>query len=217
VTVAGPAVYGRQRQTPVPVRLTVLSGPSGVGKSTVVARLRELWPQIWQSVSVTTRPPRPGEVDGREYFFVSDAEFDAMAAGGKLLEWAQFAGNKYGTPRTAVTERLDAGIATLLEIDVAGARQVRAAMPGTLLVFLAPPSWGELVRRLTGRETEPPEVINQRLAAARLELAAGHEFDITLVNTSVDDVCDQLVALMMVQGADRLLGGAACRPRLIRE
>jgi guanylate kinase len=200
VTVAGPAVYGRPRQTPVPVRLTVLSGPSGVGKSTVVARLRELRPQIWQSVSVTTRPPRPGEIDGREYFFVSDAEFDAMAAGGKLLEWAQFAGNKYGTPRTAVTERLDAGIATLLEIDVAGA-----------------PSWDELVRRLTGRETEPPEVINQRLAAARLELAAGHEFDITLVNTSVDDVCDQLVALMMIQGADRLLGGAARRRALLVE
>ncbi len=107
-----------------------------------------------------------------------------------------FAGNKYGTPRAPVEERLQAGIATLLEIDVAGARQVRAALPGTLLVFLAPPSWDELVRRLTGRETEPAEVIARRLAAARGELEAGSEFDITLVNTSVDDVCDQLVALM---------------------
>jgi guanylate kinase len=186
-------------RAPAPVRLTVLSGPSGVGKSTVVARLRQLQPQIWQSVSVTTRRPRPGEIDGREYFFVGESDFDVMAAEGKLLEWAQFAGNKYGTPRAPVQERLEGGITTLLEIDVEGARQVRAAMPGTLLVFLAPPSWDELVRRLTERETEPPEVIRRRLAAARLELDAGSEFDITLVNTSVDDVCGQLVALMTAQ------------------
>jgi guanylate kinase len=192
-----PAVPHRPAfRLPVPVRLTVLSGPSGVGKSTVVARLRQQQPQIWQSVSVTTRPPRPGETDGREYFFVSEPAFDVMAADGKLLEWARFAGNKYGTPRAPVEERLQAGIATLLEIDVAGARQVRAALPGTLLVFLAPPSWDELVRRLTGRETEPADVIARRLAAARAELEAGSEFDITLVNTSVDDVCDQLVALV---------------------
>jgi guanylate kinase len=181
---------------PEPVRLTVLSGPSGVGKSTVVARLRQRQPQIWQSVSVTTRPPRPGETDGREYFFVSEQAFDAMAADGKLLEWAQFAGNKYGTPRAPVEERLRAGTPTLLELEVDGARQVRAALPGTLLVFLAPPSWDELVRRLTGRETEPADVIERRLAAARAELAAGSEFDITLVNTAVDDVCRQLVGLM---------------------
>jgi guanylate kinase len=177
----------------------VLSGPSGVGKSTVVARLREQQPQIWQSVSVTTRPPRPGEAHGREYYFVSERDFDAMAADGKLLEWAQFAGNKYGTPRAPVQERLQAGIATLLEIDVEGARQVRAALPGTLLVFLAPPSFDELVRRLTGRETEPADVIARRLEAARAELEAGSEFDITLVNTAVDDVCSQLVALMTAQ------------------
>jgi len=188
-------------RSPVPARLTVLSGPSGVGKSTVVTRLRQEQPQIWQSVSVTTRPPRPGEADGREYFFVSERQFDVMAAGGKLLEWAQFAGNKYGTPRGPVAERLAAGIPTLLEIDVAGARQVRQALPGALLVFLAPPSWDELVRRLTGRDTEPAEIIERRLAAARAELAAGAEFDITLVNTAVDDVCDQLVALMTAQPA----------------
>ena len=193
---------GREKlsnRVPVPVHLTVLSGPSGVGKSTVVARLRQEQPQIWQSVSVTTRPPRPGEAHGREYYFVSERDFDAMATGGKLLEWAQFAGNKYGTPRAPVEERLQAGIATLLEIDVEGARQVRAALPGTLLVFLAPPSFDELVRRLTGRETEPADVIARRLAAARAELEAGSEFDITLVNTAVDDVCRQLVALMTAQ------------------
>ena len=196
----GPAAArGPAYRVPVPVHLTVLSGPSGVGKSTVVARLRQEQPQIWQSVSVTTRPPRPGEAHGREYYFVSERDFDAMAAGGKLLEWAQFAGNKYGTPRAPVEERLQAGIATLLEIDVEGARHVRAALPGTLLVFLAPPSWDELVRRLTRRETEPADVIARRLTAARAELEAGSEFDITLVNTAVDDVCSQLVALMMAQ------------------
>jgi guanylate kinase len=202
VSVAGPAaIRSPACGAPVPVRLTVLSGPSGVGKSTVVARLRSLQPQIWQSVSVTTRPPRSGEIDGREYFFVGERDFDAMAAAGKLLEWAQFAGNKYGTPRVPVEEKLRSGIATLLEIDVEGARQVRAALPGTLLVFLAPPSWDELVRRLNGRETEPPEIISRRLAAARAELAAGSEFDITLVNTSVDDVCRQLVSLVTARPA----------------
>ncbi len=179
----------------------MLSGPSGVGKSTVVARMRETCPLIWQSVSVTTRSPRPGEAEGREYYFVGDSEFDAMVAAGELLEWAQFAGNRYGTPRAPVLDRLAAGTPALLEIDVAGARQVRAAVPGALLVFLAPPSWDELVRRLSGRRTEPPELVERRLEAARLELAADSEFDITLVNTSVEEVCGQLVALIMAQQA----------------
>ncbi len=179
----------------------MLSGPSGVGKSTVVARMRETCPLIWQSVSVTTRSPRPGEAEGREYYFVGDGEFDAMVAAGELLEWAQFAGNRYGTPRAPVLDRLAAGTPALLEIDVAGARQVRAAVPGALLIFLAPPSWDELVRRLSGRRTEPPELVERRLEAARLELAADSEFDITLVNTSVEEVCGQLVALIMAQQA----------------
>ena len=176
-------------------RLTVLSGPSGVGKSTVVAELRRVCPDIWISVSVTTRRPRPGEVDGREYHFVDDSEFDRLVAGRALLEWAQFAGHRYGTPRAPLKEKLEAGVSCLLEIDVAGARQVRQAEPEARLVFLAPPSWDELVRRLTGRGTEPPEVLERRLAAAKEELAAADEFDITLVNTSVQDVCRQLVAL----------------------
>ena len=182
--------------TPVHSRLTVLSGPSGVGKSTVVAELRRVYPDIWISVSVTTRRPRPGEVDGREYYFVDDSEFDRLVAGGALLEWAQFAGNRYGTPRAPLNEKLEAGVACLLEIDVAGARQVRRAAPDARLVFLAPPSWDELVRRLTGRGTEGPEVLARRLAAAEDELAAAAEFDITLVNTSVQDVCGQLISLM---------------------
>ncbi|MFW6694958.1 guanylate kinase [Streptomyces sp. MAR4 CNX-425] len=179
-------------------RLTVLSGPSGVGKSTVVAHLRKVHPEVWLSVSATTRRPRPGEQHGVQYFFVSDDEFDKLVANGELLEWAEFAGNRYGTLRGPVLERLDAGEPVLLEIDLQGARLVRESMPEALLVFLAPPGWDELVRRLTGRGTEPPEVIERRLAAARTELAAEEEFDATLVNTSVEDVSAELLALMQV-------------------
>ncbi|GAA2664234.1 guanylate kinase [Streptomyces aculeolatus] len=179
-------------------RLTVLSGPSGVGKSTVVAHLRKVHPEVWLSVSATTRRPRPGERHGVQYFFVSDDEFDKLVANGELLEWAEFSGNRYGTPRGPVLERLDAGEPVLLEIDLQGARLVRESMPDAQLVFLAPPSWDELVRRLTGRGTEPPEVIERRLAAARTELAAEQEFDSTLVNTSVEDVSAELLALMQV-------------------
>jgi guanylate kinase len=182
--------------------LTVLSGPSAVGKSTVVAAIRRNWPDVWLSVSVTTRRPRPGEKDGREYYFAGEREFKDMIAAGELLEWANYAGNLYGTPRAPVVERLADGTPALLEVDVVGARQVRAAVPGALLVFLAPPSWDELVRRLTHRGTEPAEVIRQRLDAARVELRAEQEFDITLVNTSVPQVCAQLVALMTGQPAE---------------
>lgn len=179
-------------------RLTVLSGPSGVGKSTVVAHLRTVHPEVWLSVSATTRRPRPGEQHGVQYFFVDDEEFDKLIANGELLEWAEFAGNRYGTPRQAVQERLAAGEPVLLEIDLQGARLVRESMPDARLVFLAPPSWDELVRRLTGRGTEPAEVIERRLEAARTELAAEPEFDRTLVNTSVEDVAAELLALMRI-------------------
>ncbi|KES05185.1 guanylate kinase [Streptomyces toyocaensis] len=179
-------------------RLTVLSGPSGVGKSTVVAHMRKEHPEVWLSVSATTRAPRPGERHGVHYFFVTDEEMDKLIANGELLEWAEFAGNRYGTPRAAVLEHLEAGVPVLLEIDLQGARQVRESMAEAQLVFLAPPSWEELVRRLTGRGTESAEVIERRLGAAKTELAAEPEFDTTLVNTSVQDVARELLALMNV-------------------
>lgn len=174
----------------------VLSGPSGVGKSTVVRRLRARHPDVWLSVSATTRFPRPGEVDGVHYRFLTREQFEQMVADGGFLEWAEFAGNLYGTPRQPVLDHLAAGRPALLEIDLQGARQVREAIPEAYLVFLTPPSWEELVRRLTGRGTEPPAVVERRLALAREELAAEPEFDETIVNTDVDQVVSRLLTLL---------------------
>ena len=180
-----------------PSRLTVLAGPTAVGKGTVAADVRRHHPEIWISVSATTRKPRPGEVHGRHYWFVSDEEFDRLVADGELLEWAVVHGTaRYGTPRKPVEDALAAGRPALLEIDLQGARQVRASMPGALFVFLAPPSWAELVRRLVGRGTETPEERERRLETAKAELAAEDEFDVTLVNTEVHAASEELVALM---------------------
>ena len=151
---------------------------------------------MWVSVSVTTRAPRPGEVDGVHYSFVGEQHFAELVETGALLEWACFAGHRYGTPRRPVLEKLAAGVPVLLEIDLQGARQVRSAMPEARLVFLAPPSWEELVRRLVLRGTEAPELVERRLAAAHEELRQSVGFDVTLVNTDVRTVCADLVALM---------------------
>ncbi|WP_433597798.1 guanylate kinase [Nocardia sp. CA-135953] len=180
-------------------RLVVLVGPSAVGKSTVVRCVRERLPQLVFSVSATTRAPRPGEVDGRDYRFVSREEFDAMIAAGELLEWADIHGGlqRSGTPAKPVRDALAAGLPVLVEVDLEGARSVRKAMPEALLVFLAPPSWEELVSRLTARGTESPEVIARRLETARTELAACDEFDIVIVNDEVTSACEQLVSLFV--------------------
>ncbi|MFY1694367.1 MULTISPECIES: guanylate kinase [unclassified Solwaraspora] len=177
-------------------RLTVLSGPSGVGKDSVIELIRARSPWIWLSVSVTTRPMRDYEVDGVHYYFVDRPEFERMAASGQLLEWAEFAGNLYGTPRSAVEQRLHAGEPVLLKIDLQGARQVRKAMPEAQLVFLAPPSVEELKRRLVGRGTDDEETIRRRLAHADEELAAEQEFDVTVVNDQVGRAAAELVGLL---------------------
>ncbi|MFV2020864.1 guanylate kinase [Micromonospora sp. LOL_023] len=177
-------------------RLTVLSGPSGVGKDSVIELIRERSPWIWLSVSVTTRPMRDYEVDGVHYYFADRSEFERMAATGQLLEWAEFAGNLYGTPRAAVERRLQAGEPVLLKIDLQGARQVREAMPQAQLVFLAPPSVEELKRRLVGRGTDDEETILRRLAHADEELAAEQEFDVTVVNDQVERAAAELVGLL---------------------
>jgi guanylate kinase len=180
-----------------PARLTVLAGPTAVGKGTVAADIRERYPQVWLSVSATTRPPRPGEVDGVHYHFVDDAQFDELVASGQMLEWAVVHGRyRYGTPRGPVELALAEGRPALLEIDLQGARQVKATMPGARFVFLAPPSWDELVRRLVGRGTEDAAERERRLATARAELAAESEFDVTVVNDDVHRACDELVSWM---------------------
>ena len=173
---------------------TVIVGPSGVGKGTVVARLVERFPVVWVSVSVTTRAPRPGDVDGVTYHFLTDAQFDALIAADGLLEWAEVFGlARYGTPLEPVLAKMGEGRAVVLELDIQGARLARARVPGTRVVFIAPPSLEELERRLRGRRTESEAQIERRLETARRELASRGEWDAVIVNDDVDDAVDELV------------------------
>ena len=173
--------------------LVVLSGPSGVGKSSVIREALKELPETWLSVSATTRAPRPGEVEGENYFFVSQEEFDRMILDDELLEWAEFAGNRYGTPRNAVNDKLANNIPVLLEIEVQGARQVRDAMPEAVLVFLEPPAWSDLEARLAGRGTESATEIQARLDAALKELESSGFFDHVVVNDDVVRAAHELV------------------------
>lgn len=178
-------------------RLVVLAGPTAVGKGTVAGYIRDHHPEVKLSVSATTRAPRPGEVEGEHYYFVDDAEFDRMVAEGELLEWATVHNAyRYGTPRGPVEAAIAAGDSVLLEIDIQGARSVRRAMPEATLVFLLPPSWDELVRRLVGRGTEGPAEQQRRLETAKVELAAVDEFDHQVVNHQVAEAAQKVVDLM---------------------
>ncbi|WIB04304.1 guanylate kinase [Arthrobacter sp. zg-Y919] len=185
-------------------RLTVLAGPTAVGKGTVSTYIRDNYPEVWLSVSATTRAPRPGEEDGVHYFFVSAEEFDAMIEQDQMLEWAVVHGrNRYGTLRRTVEAAMAEGRSVLLEIDLQGARQVQKSMPDANFVFLAPPSWDEMVRRLVGRGTETPEEQQQRLETAKLELAAESEFDHTVINDDVQRAAAELVSLMGISPRTR--------------
>lgn len=182
---------------PAAPRVTVLAGPTAVGKGTVSADVRARYPEVAISVSATTRAPRPGEVDGVHYHFVSDAQFDRMIETGELLEWALIhSQQRSGTPRAAVEEAAATGRPVLLEIDIQGARQIRRTYPQARFVFLAPPSWDELVTRLLKRGTEGEAERERRLSTARVELAAEAEFDRTIVNADVRQAADDLVSLM---------------------
>lgn len=180
-------------------RVLVLSGPSAVGKSTVVRRLRERVPDLLFSVSATTRAPRPGEVDGIDYHFVSPQRFQHLIDNGEMLEWAEIHGGlqRSGTLSAPVLGAAAAGLPVLIEVDLAGARAVKAAMPGAVTVFLAPPSRDALKRRLVGRGTETPEVMARRLATAEAELAAQGEFDVVVVNNRLESACAELVSLLV--------------------
>lgn len=187
-----------------PHRVTVLAGPTAVGKGTVSAYIREHYPQVWLSVSATTRDPRPGEQDGVHYHFVGHERFSQLAQQGELLEWATVHGrNSYGTPRQTVLDASAEGKFVLLEIDLQGARQIKETMPDARFVFLAPPSWDELVHRLVGRGTESAEEQQRRLETAKLELAAESEFDVVIVNDDVQRAAEELVRVMGVQPGPR--------------
>jgi guanylate kinase len=177
-------------------RLIVLTGPSGVGKGTLLRSLFERHPELYLSISVTTRAPRPGEIHGQHYYFVTRPEFEQMVVEGELLEWAEFAGNCYGTPRRPVEAQIQQGKWVVLEIELQGARQIHQTFPEALRVFIMPPSLAELEHRLRGRGQDPEEAILRRLERARTEMAAVDEFDVKVVNDDLEKALDHIEATL---------------------
>ena len=173
-------------------RLIVLTGPSGVGKGTLMRSLLQRHPELYYSVSVTTRSPRPGEIDGKNYYFLSRNQFEQLVAEGEFLEWAEFAGNYYGTLREAVLNQINSGKLVVLEIELEGARQIRASFPSGLSIFILPPSFDELEKRIRDRAQDSEEAMARRLLRAQEEIKAADEFDIQIVNddfeTALNDI-----------------------------
>lgn len=173
-------------------RLIVFTGPSGVGKGTLMRSLLQRHPELYYSVSATTRPPRPGEIDGKHYHFISRSKFEQLVARGEFLEWAEFAGNYYGTPRQAVLNQINSGKCVVLEIELEGARQIRTSFPSAKSIFILPPSLGELEKRIRGRGQDPEEAINRRLRRAEDEINAASEFDIQIINDDFEAALDSI-------------------------
>ncbi|MBD2135733.1 guanylate kinase [Sphaerospermopsis sp. FACHB-1094] len=177
-------------------KLIVLTGPSGVGKGTLMQKLLQLHPELYYSVSATTRSPRPGEINGQNYYFITRSQFEKLVAQGEFLEWAEFAGNYYGTPRAAVLEQIQSGKLVILEIELEGARQIRDSYPNALSIFILPPSFAELEKRIRGRGQDSQEAITRRLNRAQEEIEAAAEFDIQIVNDDLETALNQIEAVL---------------------
>jgi guanylate kinase len=184
------------QESPSLGKLIVLTGPSGVGKGTLMQKLLQLHPELYYSVSVTTRSPRPGEINGKNYYFITRSKFEQLVAQGEFLEWAEFAGNYYGTPRAAVLDHIQSGKLVILEIELEGARQIRASFSKALSIFILPPSFSELEKRIRGRGQDTEEAIARRLKRAQEEINAADEFDIQIVNDDFETALNQIETVL---------------------
>ncbi|NET71023.1 MAG: guanylate kinase [Sphaerospermopsis sp. SIO1G2] len=187
------------QEIPALGKLIVLTGPSGVGKGTLMQKLLERHPELYYSVSATTRSPRTGEVDGKNYYFISRNQFEKLVAQGEFLEWAEFAGNYYGTPRTEVLQKINSGKLVILEIELEGARQIRHSYPNALSIFILPPTFSELENRIRGRGQDSEEAISRRLTRAQEEIQAAEEFDIQIVNDNFETALHQVEAVIFAE------------------